>query len=90
MKHNVKGSFLGGSLKQQDTIDNTKLITSTLKAQNITLNAKQIELIASKIEADTAKVKAEVLKLTSGKDSSQENHVKKKEKKRKRGQATFK
>lgn len=76
MKHNVKGSLLGGSLKQQDTINNTKLITSTLKAQNITLNAKQIELIASKIEADTAKVKAEVLKLTSGKDSSREDHVK--------------
>ena len=75
-KHKIKGSFLGGKLKQQDTIDNTTLITSTLKAKNINLTANQINLIASQIKADEVKITTEVLRLISQKNSSYESHFK--------------
>ena len=75
-KHKIKGSFLGGKLEQQDTIDNTTLITSTLKAKNINLTANQINLIASQIKADEVKITTEVLRLISQKNSSYESHFK--------------
>ncbi len=76
LKHKIKGSFLGGKLDQQDTIDNTTLIKSTLKAKNINLTANQINLIASQIKADEVKITTEVLRLISKKDSSYESHFK--------------
>ena len=76
LKHKIKGSFLGGKLEQQDTIDNTTLIRSTLQAKNINLTANQINLIASQIKADEVKITTEVLRLISKKDSSYESHFK--------------